>query len=222
MNCLIVEDEPLARKILIKYINETDGLGLAGYAKSSEEAFDILQKSKIDLLFLDINLPDFTGIELYKSLTHKPYVIFTTAYSEYAIEGFELNAIDYLLKPISYERFLRAVDKIKKSNASNKDRILIVKQDKKHFRISIEDIFHIESIGDYVKIHTLQGTYISNETLKNLVKNLPGHKFLRIHKSHIIGVDFIAFLEGNRIRVKERNIPVGQSYREEVEHFFGK
>jgi len=222
MNCFIVEDEPLARKILMRYINETDGLILTGYAKSSEEAFDFLQKNETDLIFLDINLPDFTGIELYKSLTHKPNVIFTTAYSEYAVEGFELDAIDYLLKPVSYDRFLKSIEKVKKKTTSNKEQILTIKQDKKHYRINLDNIFHIESIGDYVKIHALHNTYISNDTLKNLINNLPGKKFMRVHKSHIIGVDFIEFLEGNRIRVKDKNIPVGQSYREEVAHFFGK
>lgn len=223
IHCLIVEDEPLARNILEKFIRETDDLDLLGFAKDGQEAFEIISNEKIDLIFLDINLPKITGINLYKSLVEKPAVIFTTAYPEHAVEGFNLNAVDYLLKPFSFERFMEAISKARKFLETEKEHsVLVIKVDKKIHRIDLNEIFHIESLGDYIKIHTKNKTYISGSTMKSMEDELPSSKFIRIHKSHMVAIDQMDYMEGNQVLIHDKKIPVGQSYRDSLSKYFRK
>lgn len=221
IKCIIIEDEPLARDLLTRYIQSTDGLQLLGSAEDAEEAQQQINTYKPDLIFLDIKLPDISGINFYKSLIHKPKVIFTTAYSEFAVEGFELEAVDYLLKPFGYERFLAAVNKLKSQLESEIDDIIIIKEDKKSYRVKLSSILFIESLGDYVKYHTHEKSYLATDTLKSLASSLPSN-FLRIHKSYIVCLDHIEYLEGNRLKVNDQMLPLGYAYRESVSRLFKK
>jgi DNA-binding LytR/AlgR family response regulator len=182
---------------------------------------DLLQQEPVDLLFLDINLPDLSGINFYQTLIQKPAVIFTTAYPEFAVEGFELEAVDYLLKPFSFERFRRAIGRVK-SGAEDVPEHITLKVDKKTYRLAHADIQYIESIGDYVKVHLHDQVLIASETMKKLEETLPGDQFMRVHKSYIVATDAIQYLEGNRLSLADQKIPVGHSYRARVSAFFQK
>lgn len=225
IKCLIIEDEPLAQDLLKQFVSDHPDLELVGSYDSPMEAIKELESSEIDLLLLDINLPKISGINFYKSLTIKPLVIFTTAYTEFAVEGFEIDAIDYLVKPFPFQRFLKAIARAKeklnqKSVAT--DQILVIKADKKIYRIPHNQIHYIESLRDFVKIHIDSGAIISSDTLRSLKESLPADNFLRIHKSYIVNLNKIEFMEGNQVCIKEKKLPIGQSYREEIGKKFRK
>jgi DNA-binding LytR/AlgR family response regulator len=221
--CIIVEDEPLAQNILKKYIADHPSLELVATCTDALEAQLILNKQPIHLIFLDINLPKLSGINFIKSLLQNPHIIFTTAYPEFAVEGFELNAVDYLLKPFSFERFLKAVNKvIEKLNNSTLpkkeeiDAFIFLKSDKKIHKVDLESIHYIEAVGDYMKVITDSGQLLINETMKNLQEDLPANSFIRVHKSFIISRNRIKFIEGNYIQVENKSIPIGATYRNDV------
>ena len=234
INCLIVDDEELARNLVENYIKRLPHLNIIGKCANPLDAMQVLQEKQVDLLFLDIQMPDLTGIEFLKTLSQKPLVIFTTAYKEYAMEGYELDVVDYLLKPFRFERFLQAVNKAgkllkaddKKNHPSPsstqpaavdkpKDYIL-VKSEFKVFRIFYEDILYIESMKEYVAYHTPAGRTLSLGSLKKLQSELPANQFMRIHKSYIANINYISALEGNMVHVREKKLPIGASYKEEV------
>ena len=221
--CIIVEDEPLAQNVLKKYIGDHPTLELIAVCPEALEAQSILTQQNIDLIFLDINLPKISGINFIKTLVRPPLVIFTTAYPEFAVEGFELNAVDYLLKPFSFERFLKAVNKaFEKLNANtqdndrNKTSSIFLRADKKIHQVDLDSIHFIEAIGDYMKVVTDTGQLIVNETMKKLQEELPARSFIRVHKSFIISRNKIKFIEGNYVQVEDRSIPIGATYRQEV------
>ena len=222
LNCLIVEDEPLAQNVLKNYIPAHPALQLVGICNDAMEAQVVLHEQEIDLIFLDINLPMLSGINFLKTLSTKPMVIFTTAYPEFAVEGFELDAVDYLLKPFSLERFLKAVNKALQSKRSGQpmeekgDEFISLRADKKVFRVFIPDILHLEAMGDYVRVTTGNNSYLVNDSLRDLLSELPPQQFIRVHKSYAVARNKISFLEGNYIRVGDRDIPIGATYREEV------
>lgn len=221
IKCIIIEDEPLAREILEGYIREIPLLQLVDTAKNGEEALKKLRENNVDLIFLDVNLPKILGTDVYKSLAKKPNVIFTTAYPEYAVEGFELEAVDYLLKPFSFERFENAIRKVEKSlNVASNDAFLLVKEDKKLYRIPYDEILYIESLGDYARIITANQTRLSSDTLKSLSEKLPASKFRRVHKSYIVSIKAISYMEGNQLVLNQQKIPVGKAYREEISQLF--
>ena len=225
--CIIVEDEPLAQNVLKKYIGEHPSLELMAICNDAMETQAILTKQNADLLFLDINLPKLSGINFIKTLIRPPLVIFTTAYPEFAVEGFELNAVDYLLKPFSFERFLKAINKALeklKSQISDKNKPahIFLKADKKIHKIDLDSIHFIEAIGDYMKIVTDSGQLIINETMKKLQEELPAGSFIRVHKSFIISRNKIKFIEGNYVHVEGKSIPIGATYRNEVLAGMGK
>lgn len=222
-NCIIVEDEPLAQNVLKKYIGEHPTLDLIAVCNDALEAQSIFTQQNIDLIFLDINLPKLSGINFIKTLPRPPLVIFTTAYPEFAVEGFELNAVDYLLKPFSFERFLKAVNKAfeklnttNQSNDGNKATFIFLKADKKIHKVDLDSIHFIEAIGDYMKVVTDTGQLIINETMKKLQEELPVKSFIRVHKSFIISRNKIKFIEGNYVQVEDKSIPIGTTYRNEV------
>ncbi len=217
IRCLIVDDEPLAREVLESYVEDMPTLELVACCSDAMEALDWLGQEQIDLLFLDINMPKLSGINFYKSLSQKPKVIFTTAYSNHAVEGFELEAVDYLLKPFSFERFVKAVNKVQVDQRESQTAdFIMLKADKKTHKINFNKILYFESIGDYVKLHLEEGkTLIINETLRKLEEMLPKN-FLRVHKSFIIALTQLEYLEGNQAKIGEIKIPIGQSYRDKV------
>jgi DNA-binding LytR/AlgR family response regulator len=222
--CIIIEDEPLAQNILKKYIGDHPTLELIAVCNDALEAQGVLTQHNIELVFLDINLPKLSGINFIKTLIHSPLIIFTTAYPEFAVEGFDLDAVDYLLKPFSFERFLKAVNKaLEKLNASptqnsteNEVSFIFLKADKKIHRVELEAIHYIEAIGDYMKVVTDSGQLIVNETMKKLQEELPIKIFMRVHKSFIISRNKIKYIEGNYIQVEDKSIPIGATYRNEV------
>jgi DNA-binding LytR/AlgR family response regulator len=222
--CLVVEDEPLAQNVLRNYIHEHPLLALVAISNDAFEGQSVLSQEQVDILFLDINLPKVSGINLLKALPVRPPTIFTTAYPEFAVDGFELDAVDYLLKPFSFERFLKAVNKVielrkpavTKAEGSTNTAFISLKSDKRIFRVAIDDIFHLEALGDYVKVTTKEKDHVVNETLRDLLQQLPSHLFLRVHKSFAIAKNKIRFIEGNFIRVGEKDIPIGATYKEEV------
>ncbi|MES1220685.1 MAG: LytTR family DNA-binding domain-containing protein [Bacteroidota bacterium] len=225
MRCAIIEDEPLAQNVLKKYIADYPFLELASVYNDAIEAHSIITTGDIQLIFLDINLPRLSGISFLKTFTDPPMVIFTTAYPEFAVEGFELDAIDYLLKPFSFERFLKAVNKalIKQGSlnpankeAKNVDPFIFLKSDKKVYKIDFEKILYLEATGDYVKVITTENQYLVNNTLKNLIEELPVTDFMRVHKSYIISLDKIKYVEGNYIKIGTVDIPIGAAYRDDV------
>jgi DNA-binding LytR/AlgR family response regulator len=224
--CIVIEDEPLAQNVLKKYIEDHPSLELIAICADAMEAQAILSQQPIQLLFLDINLPKLSGINFIKTLIHPPLVVFTTAYPEFAVEGFELNAIDYLLKPFSFERFLKAVNKgIEKINLSgnisqmNEPSVpasIFLRADKKTHKIDLETILYIEALGDYLKVITESGQLLVNETMKQMLEELPATLFIRIHKSFIIARNKIKYLEGNYLQVADKSIPIGATYKNEV------
>ena len=237
INCLIVDDEELARNLIENYISRLPHLEIVGKCANPFEAMQVLQENQVDLMFLDIQMPELTGVEFLRTLPQKPLVVFTTAYKEYALEGFELDIVDYLLKPFRFERFLQAINKaskllksdqkennnnpsvssppIKPTEEKQKDYIL-VKSDFKVFRIFYKDILYIESMREYVAFHTSEGRTLSLGSLKKLETELPSDQFMRIHKSFIANMNYISALEGNMVHIKENKLPIGTSYKEKV------
>ena len=223
IKCIIVDDEPLSRDILKTYISDHESLELVGECVDALEAGKLLRSEEVQLIFLDINMPKISGINFYKGLSEKPSVIFTTAYSNYAVEGFELNAIDYLVKPFGFDRFYAAIDKVLQKNSNTEQPsidFITVKVDKRLFKVDISKILYIESIGDYAKIHTSEKVLISSETLKGYEHILPSNLFVRIHKSYIISLQHIDYLEGNQISVTDTKLPIGKAYRDNLKRRF--
>jgi len=230
IKCLIVEDEELARDLLEKFISKLTHLELVGKCENPLKAMPIMQEHSIDLLFLDIQMPELTGVEFLKMLSNKPTVIFTTAYPSYALEGYQLDVTDYLLKPFSFERFaqavtkasevirLKALDKATPTNPkTNEKAYMLINSEHKVLKVKYADIRYIESMREYAAYHTTtQGRILSLKSLKQLEKELPIQQFIRIHKSHIINVDFVNALEGNMVIIGKDKLPIGASYKEQV------
>lgn len=224
INCIALDDEPLALEVVKKYISKSPDLHLEAAFADAIEALDYLKKNPSDLLFLDIQMPGLNGIELYKKLLQKPMVIFTTAYIEYAVEGFELDAIDYLLKPFDYDRFQRAVKKaISRFNSSTdenkalKKEFLYIHSDYKMIKIACEDIIFIEASNDYAKIHTASQSYLTLLSMKAIMEKLPKEQFSRVHRSYIASNVQIAFIQFRKIGMLNGiQLPVGDTYRKEI------
>jgi len=221
IKCLIIDDEPSSQTVLKKFVADVEFLELVGVCNNAIEALQILKQNQgVDLLFLDINMPKISGLTFYKSLQHPPHVIFTTAYSQYAVDGFEVNAVDYLLKPFSFERFFTAVNKVLEKQMPNdrqseSDYFIMVKSNKILHKVNANDILFIEAFGDYVKIH-LEDTYImTNATFTSVFESLPQHIFIRTHKSFAINFKKMKSIDGNQILIKTHKIPIGQKYRTE-------
>lgn len=240
INVIIVDDEPLAQDVLETYIEKVPELNLVQKCNNALEANEALQENDIDLMFLDIQMPQLTGIDFVKTLAQPPLIIFTTAYPNYAIEGFELNALDYLLKPISLERFMKAVNKAMEqlelrkretggSGAPSPEEetdYIFVKADKKLVKINYKDILYIEGLKDYVIIRMEQGRVITLQTMKSLEDKLPQQMFKRIHRSYIINLEKINAMVGNMVEIMEKNqakhLPIGKNYRDELLEIINK
>jgi DNA-binding LytR/AlgR family response regulator len=223
-NCLIVDDEPIAREIIKNYCGHLPYLQVVAASGNALEARTILQQQKVDILFLDINMPIMDGISFLKTLKNPPQVIFTTAYKEYALDAFDLSACDYLLKPFSLERFIIAVDKATEKlkiypqtiaeNTEKSEDFLFIKTDGKIFKIQHQDLLFAEANGNYTKIVTTQNTLLPAMTFSNVEELLPKSIFLRVHRSYIINKSKIDHIEGNRVFINTIEIPIGGNYRE--------
>lgn len=234
INCVIVDDEPLARNLMIDYVSKIPSLHLVEACSSPLAAMEALRNNSIDLLFLDVQMPELTGISLLKALKKKPLVILTTAYSEYALEGYELDVADYLLKPITFERFLKAVEKaterLQKSPVLNPDKpaaenfqpFVFVKDGTKLVKVNLEDILYVEGLKDYVTIHTPNQKIISLQRLKALEDQLPPEKFIRVHNSFIVALKAIDVIHKGDIQIGNVMIPVGETYKKAFRDFIEK
>jgi DNA-binding LytR/AlgR family response regulator len=228
INCIIVDDEPVAREILVNHLEKIDAIRIAASCKNAMDAFRIINTQQIDLVFLDINMPDISGLSFAKSMSKDIKVIFTTAYRDYAVDGFDLKAVDYLLKPISFERLLQGVQKFFEESRSTapmqteeirdeQDDSMFVRADRKMVKIRFRDIVYIESLSDYIKIH-LDGAkvLVTRETLSNIESRLPGKDFIRTHRSYIVSRQKIETFTSDTIGIGKHEIPISRSYRDEV------
>ena len=235
IQCLIVEDEPLARNLLADYVRKVPYLELLDTCINPIQAMDVLHNKQVDVLFLDVQMPEITGLGLLKILKAKPLVILTTAYSEYALEGYEHDVVDYLLKPISFERFLKAVDKVSQrlhmphaasqTEASESLKrntpisFIFVKDGNKLVRIRLADILYLQAMKDYVAIHTRQQKIVSLQRMKSLESQLPADRFIRIHHSYIVALDAIEVVHKNDVQVGADLLPISESYRKSFREF---
>lgn len=231
INCVVADDETLAREVIQNHIGKLDNLSLIATCANGIETYTALKTKPVDLLFLDIQMPQLSGIALLKTLNNPPAVIITTAYREFALEGYELDVIDYLLKPVSFERFLKGVDKYVRRTGVERDSLaaplqlqekgtdpgfIYVKADKKMIRILLKDIVYLEGLKDYVKIHTLTAGIITYQTLNYFNEKLPAHLFIRVHRSYIVGINHLTAYTATRIEVGKTDIPIGGAYAKDV------
>lgn len=219
--CLIIDDEPIAIRVIKKHLAVFTDFTVVAECTNAPEAMRILSREKVDLLFCDIQMPQLTGLDFIRSLSHPPKVIFTTAYREYAIEAFELQVVDYLLKPISFERFTRAIQHfldqqspIAENISVSKDAdFIFLKAEKKHYKVNLADVFYFESLGDYVIAYTTTQKIVSKERISHLQKNLPSDRFLQIHRSFIISISKIETVGPGFIEIAKKKLPVGRKYK---------
>lgn len=228
MNCVIIDDEPLAREILAGYMEQLEYVRLAGSFNNAFDAMQFLQHHPVDALFLDIEMPEMSGIDFLKALTHPPITVFTTAFRDYAFEGFELGVIDFLLKPISQERFLLSVGKIKDFLSLKADdarfevsketpEFIFVKSGVQKIKLCFSDVTHIQGLKDYAIIHAATGKIVIKGSVKAMQQLFPDTQFIRVHKSFIVAKDKIRRIEKNRILIGDHQIPIGRNYKEEME-----
>jgi DNA-binding LytR/AlgR family response regulator len=228
--CLIVDDEPIAIRVVRNHLQNFHNIEVTGECANAIEAISFLTNQQVDLIFLDIQMPQLNGLELIRSLPHPPLIIFTTAYRDFAVDAFELGVIDYLLKPISLARFAKAIGKfyqqINESNAGSYSQestmlseYIFLKADKKTHKIDPEELIYIESLGDYVVAHTKAGKIVTKEKISNLYEMLPHNKFLRIHRSYIVSIRYIDAILAGCVEIGTLKIPIGRNYREQVKTF---
>jgi len=224
IRCLLIDDEPLALQVLASYVQKLDYLELAGVCHNAIDALNFLQKTKVDLMLLDIQMPGLTGIDFLKSLVHKPKVIFTSAYTEYALEGYELNVVDYLVKPVPFERFVIAINKLFQSNAlvagpaaehypAFKNNFIYIKAEKKMRKVFLSDILYLESLKDFVRIQTTTKPIITYQTITYFEEKLPEDQFIRVHRSFIVSLHHIQSFTGTSIEIGSFEIPIGRLYK---------
>jgi len=227
IKCMIVDDEPIARDILENHLGRIEAIKVVANCKNAIEAFNELSSNEIDLIFLDINMPEISGLSFAKSINKNIKVIFTTAYREYAVDGFNLQAVDYLLKPISFERLLQAVNKYLDENISVSNEVekvvkedqsdfIFVRSDRKMIKVNFSEIDFIESFSDYIKIHLEDKTIVTRETISNIEAKLPQKDFLRIHRSYIVSISKIDSFTNEFIEVKKKAHPISRSYKKDV------
>jgi DNA-binding LytR/AlgR family response regulator len=222
IRCIIVEDEELAQDVIVNHLDRLDQFELVGTFRNATDAMEALSEGDVDLMFLDIRLPGMTGLQLLQKLQEPPLVILTTAYAEYALESYEFNVIDYLLKPISFERFSKAVHKItgdrlstRKPEGPSTDHIFI-KSGGKYFKVNFSEILFVQGMRDYLKIQTPDYTLVTLQTMNDMEKTLAGAGFIRVHKSYIVAIARIRSIYGNSIELEKDTIPIGLNYKEAV------
>lgn len=220
---IIVDDETASHDNIKDYASNLNHLSFQKSCYNAFEALEYLNKHSIDLIFLDINMPKLSGLEFLKTLSNPPKIIITTAYEEFALEGYELNIDDYLLKPFNFSRFVKSVSKVSdalanksisiQNSETTEDAKIFIKEDKKYYQIKLKDILFIEAYGNYVKINMVDRMIVSHQTLTSFTHNLPENQFIRVHKSFIISIDKIELIEGNRIQIRDHKIPIGKMYK---------
>jgi len=222
IKCIIIDDEPLAIKVIQSYLLEFPNIDLIGTYKNPVEALNTIEKNKIEIVFLDIHMPKMSGLDFIRNIESKPHFIITTAYREYAVESFDLDVLDYLVKPIPFSRFLKSINKLTQlvykdqiNNTENNQfdkSFIFLKVDKKLIKVKFEDIYYIESLRDYIKVFTKSGDYLVHKSLTGITEELPKNQFLRIHRSFTIALDKIDAVEGNSVQITNKRIPIGRKY----------
>ena len=222
MNCVIVDDDELSRSVLEDFINDTDGFSLVASCESGVDAFKILQEEPVDLLFLDIEMPKMDGMELIKNLNPLPQVVFITSHPEYAAESYEYDVTDFIQKPLTHGRFLKAINKaeqrfkVEKANISSEGESIFIKADSRLVRINLKDICYIEALGNYMKIYTQEGRFTILSTMKEIAEKLSGNDFVRVHRSYLVRLDKIESIEDHYIKMGAKHISIGKAYKEEL------
>jgi len=234
LNCVIIEDEPLARNLITEYVRKVPELNLLNAFSNPLEALEALRTLSVDLLFLDVQMPEITGISLLKVLKKRPLVVLTTAYSEYALEGYELDVADYLLKPITFERFLKSVDKIMQRLEAEPKHVItqvenspsptfvFVKDGTRLVKIQLDEILYVEGLKDYVTIHTTHQKITTLQRMKALEEQLPADKFIRIHNSYIVALNAIEVVQKNEVEIKGATLPIGDTFKKSFKEFIEK
>ena len=233
---VIIDDEPIAHRIIENYCENLPYLEKEGNCYNAFEAMQLLNNSVVDLVFLDINMPKLSGFEFLKTLSNPPKIIVTTAYKEFALEGYELNVSDYLLKPFSFERFMKAINKTIESNVQKvqeapisrlessethlQSNSFFLKSDKKHHQVHMKDVLFIEAYGHYTKVYLDNDMIVSHQKISDFDQILPKEEFIRVHKSFIVAKNKIKFIEGNRMLINEHKIPIGQTYKKDITKLF--
>lgn len=223
IKCLIIDDEPLAQDVIENFIATMPILKLVGKCDNAIEAITFLHHNHVDLLFLDLNMPGLSGLDMLKTLTKAPKVILTTAYSEYALESYEYGVVDYLLKPIKLERFIRSVNKVvellsvpvrnEEEKMDTHSATVFIKDDQVAYQLNAENILYVEAFGNYLKVHTSGKVYVTRETMHDIEKKLPGNLFMRVHKSYIVNFSKIQSISGNRVFIQDQEIPIGEMFK---------
>ena len=227
IKCIIVDDEPMAREILESHLSRIEAIEVSGTCKSAIEAFNVISAQKIDLIFLDINMPEISGLSFAKSINKNIKIIFTTAYREYAVDGFDLQAVDYLLKPISFDRLLQGVNKYLNENqevqaavnpevVAEKSEAIFVRSERKMIKICFPEILFIESLSDYIKIHLKDKNVLTRETISSIEAKLPQKEFLRVHRSFIVALSAIDSFTNELVEIGRKQIPISRGYKESV------
>ena len=221
-NCFIVDDEPLAIEVIENHLQKLKQFSIVGTFTNAVEAFTEIKKVSVDILFLDIEMPDFNGLDFIKSMRQKPEIIITTAYREFAVEGFDLNILDYLVKPIPFDRFIMAIDKFldKKLPGSEAttptNEYILVRADRKHLKIALADILYVEGLKDYVKIVLPDRTVLTKESIGNFNNHLNQSQFIRVHKSFIVAIEKITAITAHDIEIGKAEVPIGRTYKNQV------
>lgn len=227
MTCIAIDDEPKALEVIERYCQKISVVSLKATFREPVKAIEFLTREKIDLIFLDINMPDISGIQLLQTLSPRPLIIFTTAYSQYAVESYELNALDYLLKPVTFERFLMAVNKAtaalqpKNPTGTDEDTAILIKSGSQTHRIKLTDILYLEKDGNYITVHLKDGNILIRENMGDIFDLVPASGFIRVHKSYVVAIKHITTIEIHQVTVNGEKIPIGSTYRDSLRDRLG-
>jgi two-component system, LytTR family, response regulator len=220
ITCIAIDDEPKALEVIERYCQKIASVSLKATFREPLRAIEFLNREKIDLIFLDINMPEINGMQLLQTLSPRPLIIFTTAYSQYAVESYDLNAVDYLLKPATFERFLMAVNKAvaalasKNTTVINEDAVVFIKSGPQTYRVIVSEILYLEKNGNYITVHLKEGNILIRENMADIFDLLPAADFIRVHKSYVVGIRHISMIEVHQLIVNGEKIPIGSTYRD--------
>ncbi len=227
MTCIAIDDEPKALEVIERYCQKISLASLKATFREPLKAIEFLNREKVDLIFLDINMPDISGMQLLQTLSPRPLIIFTTAYSQYAVESYELNALDYLLKPITFERFLMAINKAaaalssKNTTGSDEDAAIFIKSGPQTYRVKVSEILYLEKTGNYITVHGKDGNILIRENMGDIFDLVPAADFIRVHKSYVVGIRHISMIEVHQLIVNGEKIPIGSTYRDSIRDRLG-
>ncbi|MCS3802099.1 LytR/AlgR family response regulator transcription factor [Niastella sp. OAS944] len=227
ITCIAIDDEPKALEVIERYCQKIGSVNLKATFREPLKAIEFLNREKVDLIFLDINMPDINGMQLLQTLSPRPLIIFTTAYSQYAVESYDLNAVDYLLKPATFERFLMAVNKAitvlasRNTAAINEGAAVFIKSGPQTYRVNVNEILYLEKNGNYLTVHLKNGTILIRENMADVFDLLPASDFIRVHKSYVVGIRHISMIEVHQLIVNGEKIPIGSTYRDSLRDRLG-